>query len=175
VDINSLVETISTGILSGGASTLTALGATFRSIRSRLSKLESLVGNDDEPKTGLVGSVDALRSSVRYLRQEIEGWNDSAPEWATRAAQRASRSSFSTEALQESVDALARRVDATRKELNASDERTDNDLDRLRVEVAALSTWLRATLQELGMLDGKKISKPPPPLPRPPAPRPRRP
>ena len=55
-DTVPLIQTILSGLISGGGSAVTAFAAVFRDIKKRLSTLEKQVGNDgadQNPKTGL--------------------------------------------------------------------------------------------------------------------------
>ena len=95
-DPQILIETIISGIVSGGGSAFTAFAAVFHDIKKRLKALEDSIGNDgtdDKPKTGLYSVVDRLNENTHKIKREIESWQEDPPEWLLRQVNRAARTS----------------------------------------------------------------------------------
>jgi two-component sensor histidine kinase len=91
----ALLQTIVSGILSGGGSAGAAFAAVFRDIKKRLKALEEKLGDDGadgDPKTGLFLLVERLDEIARKLKKEIETWEEDPPEWLLRLINRAARS-----------------------------------------------------------------------------------
>ena len=67
-DTTPLIQSIFTGLLAGGASAATTIGASWRDFKSRLAALESKVGvpgSSMENSTGLFLAVRNLEASLR--------------------------------------------------------------------------------------------------------------
>lgn len=90
-DLAKIFETLVSGIpglLAGGASAATTLLAYARDIKKRLTDLETKVGSNEEPRTGLSQTVWAVEESLKRLKRDIENWEDDPPEWAKRLLSR---------------------------------------------------------------------------------------
>lgn len=92
----AVIQTVLTGILSGGGTAVTAFTATFRDIKKRLTKLEERLGNDGgdgDPKTGIFLVVERLDDIARKVKKEVDSWEEDPPEWLLRLVNRAARNS----------------------------------------------------------------------------------
>ncbi len=122
----TLIQTVISGVLTGGSAAGTTFLAVFKDIKRRLTDLETKVGQDKtEPKTGLVAAVEALTEQVRKLRREIDGWHEDPPEWVIRVVTRTSRSSFNMENYHEMEARVEQRLRAFAQTL----KRLEEDLD----------------------------------------------
>jgi hypothetical protein len=179
IDPQTLIETIVSGILSGGGSAVTAFVAVFRDIKKRLKTLEDSVGNDgsdSKPKTGLYDIVDRLNDNTHKLKKEIEAWQEDAPEWLIRQINRASRSSslnleghaelerimdqrFRSAAM--NLQRVEERLDALQKSSNyvtQLDYARDNlkfvrDVATVKEQLATVNGLLRGIMVNMGYLD----------------------
>lgn len=105
-DIPSLVQSVITGLVAGGATAATTVGASWRSFKQRLAALEEKVGSpgsSTEARTGLFLALHNLEASlrtpltdlaetVRKLRREVDTWADEPPDWAHRLVRGGARS-----------------------------------------------------------------------------------
>jgi predicted RNase H-like nuclease (RuvC/YqgF family) len=148
----ALLQTIVSGILSGGGSAGAAFAAVFRDIKKRLKALEDKLGDDGtdgDPKTGLFLLVERLDEIARKLKKEIETWEEDPPEWLLRLINRAARSNsinlehhaelerfveqkFSTTQrnitrLEEQIENIARQVDSLTKRFDEDRSSFDRD------------------------------------------------
>jgi predicted RNase H-like nuclease (RuvC/YqgF family) len=92
----ALIQTVLSGVVSGGGSALTAFAATFRDIKKRLKALEEKVGADGadgNPKTGLYLVVERLDEIARKVKKELDSWEEDPPEWLLRLVNKAARNS----------------------------------------------------------------------------------
>lgn len=134
-DHTAMIQSIVSGVLTGGASAATALFAFFKDIKSRLAELEAKVGSDKtDPKTGLYYTLELIQDGARRTRREIDGWRDDPPEWLTRAIQNASRrSSVTMEHQHEMEERVEQRLKAFSQQLRRFEEelhRRQEELNR---------------------------------------------
>lgn len=192
----TLIETIVSGALTGGAGAATTLLAFFRDVRKRLETVEKIVGSPGsavEPKTGfhfVLSQVDEtikrLDEAVRKLRRDIDGWEDDPPEWAVRLVNRRATASFTSETMQEEIaqkfrlmerrlNQLEEDLDRLMKEDSNYVERSLYDLDsrkrneelrKIQDNLNTANGFLRGVMTALGYLD-EGSSPPPPPNPPP--------
>jgi chromosome segregation ATPase len=191
----TLIETIVSGALTGGAGAATTLLAFFRDVRKRLETIEKVVGGPGsavEPKTGfhfVLSQVDdtikRLDEAVRKLRRDIDGWEDDPPEWAVRLVNRRATASFTSETMQEEIaqkfrlmerrlNQLEEDLDRLLKEDSNYVERSLYDLDsrkrneelrKIQDNLNTANGFLRGVMTALGYLEGS--TPPPPPNPPP--------
>lgn len=119
----TILQTIISGALTGGASATTTFLAVFKDIKKRLTDLEAKVGTA-EPKTGLFQALEALAEQVRRLRREIDGWHDDPPDWARGPARRG------TSINMEVVHEIEERMEQRLKSFAAAMKRLEDDLER---------------------------------------------
>ena len=85
--VDSLVETILSGVLTGSATAGASVLGFFREMKKRLADLETKVGSFEDRK-GLVYSVHLMDESVKTLedglkkfKREVDNWDEHPPEW----------------------------------------------------------------------------------------------
>jgi hypothetical protein len=177
----ALLQTIISGILSGGASAGTAFAAVFRDIKKRLTKLEEGLGEDGadgDPKTGLYLVVERLDETTRKLKKEMGAWEDDPPEWLLRLINKAARnSSVSLEnqaelermieqrarltasnirAVEEKVDALERRLNTNflpTADYERDARQRSEEVASIREQLATANGLLRGVLAAMGYTD----------------------
>jgi chromosome segregation ATPase len=139
MDLPTVLQGVASGLLTGGASAGTTFLAVFKDIKRRLTDLEKRLGDiDEEPPTGLFGTVDQLTKSLRSLRNEIDSWRDSPPDWLVRIAVRAtSRGSTTTEHWREFEDGINQRLNSFKQtlkrledDLNERERRLEEEIER---------------------------------------------
>lgn len=134
-DHASIIQSVISGVLTGGASAATTFLTVFKSIKAQLAEVEAKVGSDTkDPKTGIYYSIDVLNDSVRRLRREIDGWRDDPPDWMTRAA-RSRTSSMSMEHHHELEARVEQRLRAFAQTLKRLEEDLDHREERLEEEI----------------------------------------
>lgn len=141
-DLVPLVQSIVTGLIAGGASAATTVGASWRDFKKRLTALEEKVGNpgsSTEAKTGFFLAIQNLEASLRNpltelgdkvvkLRREVDNWADDPPDWAHRLVRSKTNStSVNLEIFQE----LEGRFDARVKSLADRVKRMEETLDEI--------------------------------------------
>ena len=184
-DFPKIVETLATGLLSGGASVLATVLATFRDLRGRLTIAEERLGqpaHNAAPATGLFHTIITLETASNKLRKEIESWEDDPPGWLTRLIARAGRSgSIGMEVQQEFEERVLSRLRSYQERMERMDDRYRDDtrsgigrseydtdqkktleaIAELKEAQAATNGLLRGLLATIGVLD-----KQPPDPPR---------
>lgn len=138
-DPTSIIQSVISGVLTGGASAGTALLAVFKDIKKRLAEVEAKVGSDKaDPKTGIYYSLEVLNDSVRRLRRDIDGWRDDPPDWLVRLVQSAARrSSVSMEhqheleqRVEQRLRAFAQTLKRLEEDLDAREQRLEDAVER---------------------------------------------
>ncbi len=179
----TLIQTILSGIVTGGGSAVTAFAAVFRDIKKRLKALEDAVGNDaadGDPKTGLFLLVERLDEIARKVKREVDSWEEDPPEWLLRLVNRAARSSsvnlehqselerlidqrFRANAnnitrLDEQLEALQSRLtDFIGRGEYATDARhRSEELSSIREQLATANGLLRGIMTAMGYIDPTK-------------------
>lgn len=182
-DAAPLIQTIISGVLSGGASAGTAFAAVFRDIKKRLKSLEEKVGDDGadgDPKTGLYLVVERLDEIARKVKKETDSWEEDPPEWMLRLINRAARSSsvnlehygemerlieqrFRTNAqniqrLEEKLDNITKRLDdyVDRAEYERDARQRSEELSTIREQLATANGLLRGIMTAMGYIDPTK-------------------
>lgn len=182
-----LLQTIISGVISGGASAGTAFAAVFRDIKKRLKALEEKVGDDGadgDPKTGLFLVVERLDEIARKVKKEVDSWEEDPPEWLLRLINRAARSSSvnlenhaELERLIEqrarinaqAIRALEERLDGLQKTLDNYVERAEyehdartrsEELSSIREQLATANGLLRGIMTAMGYIDPTKKRPP---------------
>jgi chromosome segregation ATPase len=182
-DSTSLIQSLLSGLISGGTTAGTAILAVFRDLKSRLSSLETKVGSDGDVKTGLFLFVDRLDESVRKLKRELESWQDDPPDWLIRMINRGrSTNSFSLEhhhELEQLVEArykntsvmirrLEQEIEDMRKRLDSLVDRAEYERDgrirneevaKFREQLATVNGLLRGVMTALGYLDSDGVRR----------------
>jgi hypothetical protein len=140
----TLIQTVISGVLTGGSAAGTTFLAVFKDIKKRLTDLETKVGNDKtEPKSGLVLAVETLTEQVRKLRREIDSWHEDAPDWVSRAVNRGSRSSFNMETYQDFEQRVDQRLASFARTLKRLEEDLDQREKRLEDEIERSSPGVK--------------------------------
>jgi predicted RNase H-like nuclease (RuvC/YqgF family) len=179
----TVIQTILSGVLSGGGSALTAFAATFRDIKKRLKSLEEKVGDDGadgDPKTGLYLVVERLDEIARKVKKELDSWEEDPPEWLLRLVNRAARASsvnleshsemerlieqrFRTNAqniqrLEEKIESLQGTIEdyIGRAEYEKDARQRSQDLSAVREQIAASNGLLRGIMTAMGYIDQTK-------------------
>lgn len=182
-DNASLIQTILSGVLSGGGSAVTAFAAVFREIRKRLDKLEAQIGKDGaegEPKTGLFLLVERLDEIARKVKKEVDSWEEDPPEWLLRLINRAARSSsvnlehfgeleriidqrFKTNRdnisrLEEKLEVIERRFDdfISTADYEKDARQRSEELASIREQLATANGLLRGIMTAMGYIDPTK-------------------
>lgn len=141
----SIISSIASGLLTGGASAGTTFLAVFRDIKKRITDLEKKLGDEDsEPPTGVYFTLDSLTKSVRALRNEISSWRDEPPDWLVRIVQRANRGSMNLEHWSEFEQRIEQRLNNLRSSLQRLEEEIDRKANRLEDEIGKSSPELSA-------------------------------
>jgi hypothetical protein len=175
-----LIQTIVSGIISGGASAGTAFAAVFRDIKKRLNALEEKLGDDGsegDPKTGLFLVVERADEIARKVKKEMDSWEEDPPEWLLRLINRAARSSSVNlehqSELERLVDQRFRTLTANISRLeeqielsqNAFVTKADNERDArqrgaelssLREQLGTVNGLLRGIMAAMGYIDPPK-------------------
>lgn len=176
-DTVPLIQTILSGLLSGGGSAVTAFAAVFRDIKKRLNALEGKLGNDgtdQNPKTGLFLQVERFDETVKRLKKDVGAWEDDPPEWLIRLINRTVRStSVNLEHFHELEVLIEKRSRTNAQSIASVDERLDKDfieradyerdvrmrgeeLSKLREQMAATNGLLRGIMAALDYTDPAK-------------------
>ncbi len=110
-DWSHIVQTVVSGVVSGGAGAATTLVAFFKEQRSKIEKLEKIVGSAGssvEPRTGLHlltaqldDRVEAYQEASKKFRREVEGWQDNPPDWLVRLLNRRTTTSVDADDLED--------------------------------------------------------------------------
>jgi len=196
-DTASIIQSLVSGVLTGGASAGTAIFAFFKDVKKRLSELESKVGTDkSDPKTGLYYTLDLMNDSIRRIRREIDSWQDDPPDWAVRAARRSSVSIEHQHEMEQRIEQrlrafantlkrleedLDRREEAmersqpgvktfiTRAEYEEDSHRRAAEVSKIKDNLSSSNVWLRGVLTALGYIDSEPSIGvlPPPPKRKP--------
>lgn len=118
---DSLVQTVISGLISGGAGAATTMLAFFKEMRGRIERLEKSVGTQGsavEPRTGLYllvaqlgDQVKIVEDALKTFKREVDRWEDDPPDWLTRALnRRAAVTSFNAEQFEEFETRVEQRV-----------------------------------------------------------------
>jgi hypothetical protein len=186
-DWMKIVEGIASGLLTGGASSLATVLATFRDIRNRISIVEERLGapavNNTSPGSGLFYRLDLLDSALAKLQKEIGSWEDDPPGWITRLITRAGRgASVNMEVQQEFEERILSRLRSfqermdrwddrardswtddkfvSRQEYEADMKRRAEEFVQMRENLATANGLLRGVMTAMGVID--KPEEPPP-------------
>jgi hypothetical protein len=184
-DWTKIVESLASGLLTGGATALATVFATFRDIRNRLAILEERLGSpphNTAPATGLFHTVGILDTTLARLRKEIDSWEDDPPAWLTRLVARAGRSgtvnmeiqqeyeerlNSRLRSFQERIDRMDDRLreepraGISRAEVDAEQKRILEEVAMLRDAQAATNMLLRGVLTAMDIIDNKETARPP--------------
>ncbi len=177
----TLVETILSGVLTGGATAASTIYGFFRSTKERLDKLESALGKS-EPRSGFFLAIQALNEGLGKIQTHMEDMNlrvKRLEEWGTVGVIRTPmpfdpHAQGDSEArwrdiqrrmgdLEDNVKRLERRVDGWNTDIAKVDERRSQELGRVREEMASVNGLLRGLM---AALDYEDRPGPPRPAPR---------
>lgn len=185
-DWTKIAEALASGLLTGGASALATLFATFRDLRNRLTALEERLGApqvNTTPSTGLFHRVDILDAAFTKLKKEIDSWEDDPPGWVTRMVARAGRStSVNMEVQQEFEERIVNRLRSFQERMDRWDDRAreswtddryisrqeyDADVQQrtkemmlLRENLASVNGLLRGVMTVMGVIDKPEDTTP---------------
>ena len=174
IDYNKLIETVLTGLLTGGTSAITTFFAAVRDLKKRLTTLEERLGTL-EPRTGVYVHLGTLEETVKKLKKEVESWEDAPPTWAVRLVSKQRNSSADLGGLVALEDRITsqfrqfqshlshveqdladrcRRLDETIKKL-------ENDLKKIEVNVEKLEEIIEVRLDKVidNRLEGRVITR----------------
>jgi gas vesicle protein len=178
-DWTKIVESLASGLLTGGVTALATILATFRDIRNRIAILEERLGSppyNTAPGTGLFHTVGLLDSALTKMRKEIESWEDDPPAWMTRLVSRAGRSGSVNQELQqefeerimsrlrtfqERMDRMDDRIrdenrpGIPRSEYEADQKHLSEEMAQFRETQAASNGLLRGIMSAMGVIDKK--------------------
>ena len=176
----TLIQTILSGVLSGGGSAVTAFAAVFRDIKKRLKALEEKVGDDGadgDPKTGLYLVVERLDEIARKVKKEVDTWEEDPPEWLLRLINRAARSNSvnlehhnelerlidqrfrtavqATQRVEERFDAVQQQIEdyIGRGEYERDARQRSEELSAIREQLATANGLLRGIMTAMGYID----------------------
>lgn len=176
-DTVPLIQTILSGLISGGGSAVTAFAAVFRDIKKRLSTLEKQVGNDgadQNPKTGLFLQTERFDETLKRLKKDVGAWEDDPPEWLVRLVNRSVRStSVNLEHYHELEQLVDKKARTNAQAIERIEERLEKDfveqveyerdarlrgeeLAKLREQMAATNGILRGIMAALDYTDPAK-------------------
>lgn len=182
----SLIQSIISGVISGGGAAATGFLAVFRDIRKRLKELEEKLGSDEDPKTGLFLVIERMDEVLKKLKRETDGWADDPPEWLIRMVNRVARSSsinlehhheletlveqrFKTNAanirrLEEILERVEKSLGdfVTRAEFERTGRERSEELAKVREQLATANGLLRGVMTALGYIDPEGRRLPPP-------------
>lgn len=191
-DVSSIIQSLVSGVLTGGASAGTTLLAVFRDLKKRLNELEAKVGSDkSEPKSGLFLAIELLSEAQRKIRREIDAWEDDPPDWIVRAARRSSVSMETQQELEQRVEqrlrafsqvlkrfeeemdhretelkrSASKTVFLTRSEYEEDSKLRAAEMAKVRENLSSSNVWLRGILSALGYIDPEpttQLKLPPP-------------
>lgn len=117
----TIIQTIISGLVSGGAGAATTMLAFFKEMRGRIERLEKSVGTQGsavEPRTGLYllvaqlgDQVKIVEDALKQFKREVDRWEDDPPEWLTRALnRRVQATSFNAEQFENFEQRVEQRV-----------------------------------------------------------------
>lgn len=183
----AVIQTVLTGILSGGGTAVTAFTATFRDIKKRLTKIEDRVGNDGidgDPKTGLYLVVERLDEIARKVKKQVDSWEEDPPEWLLRLVNRAARNSSvnlehtgemerliesksrtnanAIQRLEEKMESMQSMLDdyIYRVEYEKDGRQRSEELSSIREQLATVNGLLRGIMAAMGYIDPTNKKRP---------------
>jgi hypothetical protein len=141
VDIITALQSLVPGVITGGSAAGTTFLGVFQAIRTRISKLEKLLGDaETEPPTGVFYTLDTLSKSVRALRNEVDSWRDAPPDWLIRIVSRtANRGSMTGEHWSEFEQRIEQRMNSFKSSLQRLEDDLDERERRLHDEIGRSS------------------------------------
>lgn len=159
---NTLVETVVSGVLTGGATAATTIWGFFRTTKERLEKLESLVGKPD-PKSGMLLAVQLLQDALARLQEQFEKLEERVKrqdEWGAVGSVRTPmpfQSPFVDDGrqreilrrltdLEDEMKRLDRRIEGWSSDLEEMDEKRSSGISKLREELASVNGLLRGLM-----------------------------
>ena len=145
-DLTSLVQSVVTGLIAGGATAATTVGASWRDFKKRLTSLEERVGHagsSTEAKTGFFLALHNLEASLRgpltelterfnKFRREVDGWADDPPDWAHRLVRTKTGSSTNLEFFTELEGRLDARVKSLAERIKRLEENLEEHLRKVK-------------------------------------------
>jgi chromosome segregation ATPase len=182
-DSSSLLQSIISGVISGGGSATTAVLAVFRDIKKRLKALEEKLGNDGSngsPKTGMFAAIERLEELTRKMKKDLSQWEEDPPEWLVRMVNRAARSTSvnmeqfgeierlieqrarttnaSLARLESMIESLEKRLDnyIEKAEYESDARERSEELSKLREHLASANGLLRGIMTAMGYVDPSK-------------------
>ena len=156
---NSLIESVLSGVLTGGATAGTAVLGFFRDqkrrvkdLEARLSTLDAKIGSQDEKK-GVVFALFVLQEAVekiqeglekvelsaRKTRGELEDWNEHPPEWAMSLRRRGASINL------EHQEDFERGVNNRLRDLDMALQEFDTNNTKVTRKIVGLEEGLRAS------------------------------
>lgn len=129
----SIVQSVISGVLTGGTAAGTTFLSVFKDIKKRIGELEARVGNEKtEPKTGFYLSFELLSENVRRMRREIDGWRDDPPDWAVRVSRRSSVTMERDAEIEQRVEQRLKAFTQTIRHMEERLEEREHEIDNLK-------------------------------------------
>jgi chromosome segregation ATPase len=146
-DFPSILESLATGILSGGTAALTSVLGVFRDLRKRLKEVEEHVGAPATPTAGASGiyqvlttlgeRIEKAEETAKRLQKDLEEMEDTPPDWVVRmVARQRNSTSVNMEVQQEFENRMESR-------LRTIQDRLMRELEDLKDELSGLKKDLR--------------------------------
>ena len=136
-DWTEIIGSLTTGLLSGGATALTTLMGVFRDLRKRIRILEEFVGHPDSLgnlPTGLhlrvyniVRRLTEIEDLLRKMQKDLEDLEDEPPDWVVSMVNRARTASSTNMELQQDFE---NRIEGRLRSLRDRFTREIEDLQR---------------------------------------------
>jgi chromosome segregation ATPase len=176
-DTTTLIQSVLSGLLTGGTSMLTTVFVAFKDLRKRVALLEERLGVPTDPRTGLHFEVMQLSDALRKLRREIDSWSEEPPSWVNRIARRSNSATISIEILQdyetrfeqrckgildrtkrveealEDHEKRGRTVFITKAEYEEDSLHRAEEVTKIQASLASANGCLRGVMGALGYLD----------------------
>lgn len=178
---HSLIETIVSGVLTGGTAASGAVLGIFRETRRRIENLEAKVGSTEDKK-GVLHAVQLLsetlhkfEESLRTLRNDLNYLYENPPEWAQALRRRGSSINLEVQAefeqkvngqvrdlykkfedVSADLSKLTRKIGTLEETIRENDSGRARELSTIRESIAAINGLLRG-LQSI--LDSPRIDK----------------
>jgi len=152
-DMNTLIQTLVSGALTGGAGAATTIIAFFKDARKRIETLEKALGNPGssiDPRTGIYlvleqigGNLAKAEEFARKLRKEVDGWEDDPPDWAVRLMRSGGgrQGSFTNEAYHDLEARMDQRYRQVVDRLQEVENTVDQTMRRLRADYVERSAY----------------------------------
>jgi hypothetical protein len=125
--MDNIVQSIVSGLLAGGSVASTAVIGLSRNTFERIKKLETIVGQDGDPPTGLYLMVHGINEKIKGIKYELSLFSDDhPPEYLIRTVKRIiSSNSLNLEQRNELENLLDHRLKSYTNSIRRLEEKID--------------------------------------------------